>query len=104
MSETNIGKVCHDFSASLGNRAYCSICGETLGAHRAGDPMAYAFARIMDARPQDRDESTRYAVAATLAWIALCDVECRRQSSAQIAEYAIAKFLDHQARPRTDTR
>ena len=35
--------------------------------------LARSLAAIMLARLQDRDESTRYAVAATLAWIALCD-------------------------------
>ena len=66
--------------------------------------LARSLTAIMDARPQDRDESTRYAVAETLAWIGRCDAEYRLPDSAQIAEFAIAKFLQHQARPRTDTR
>ena len=66
--------------------------------------LARSLAAIMLARLQDRDESTRYAVAETVTWVGRCDDESRCPSWAQIAEYAIAKFLDYQARPRTDTR
>ena len=80
------------------------LCHDDCKRRESGVSIEPALSHIRASRPPNRDESTRYAVSETLAWIGRCDAEYRLPDSAQIAEFAIAKFLDHQARPRTDTR
>ena len=62
------------------------------------DQLSRALAKIRASRV-DRDESLRYAVNETLAWLN-GPGQMEGPTAAEIAEYSIARFLEHQALPR----